>query len=106
MKEIALREKWDLGDIRVSKLDVKKAKFGDLQRYEFRVRFGKSEFVFKLLDQVSGWKRFEKVGNESDFQELVSEISSRASVLDSFKIQGPFHLRVVGDHQLTLVLPV
>lgn len=106
LKQIALTEKWNLEDIRVSKLDVRKAKFGDLQRFEFRVQFGKSEFVFKLLDQVSGWKRFEKLVNGSDFNDLVSEISSKRAVLDSFKIQGPFHLRVAGDHRLTLLLPL
>ncbi|KAL3505224.1 hypothetical protein ACH5RR_035065 [Cinchona calisaya] len=108
LEEIASGEKWNLEDIRVSKLDVKKAKFGYLQKFEFRARFGKSEFVFKLLDQVSGWKRFQKLENESDFQYLVNEFSSKANaaVLDSFKIEGPFHLRVAGDHLLNLLLPL
>ncbi|CAI9116614.1 OLC1v1017808C1 [Oldenlandia corymbosa var. corymbosa] len=104
LKEIAKKQKWDLEDIRVSKLDVNKLKFGDLRRYEFRVRFGRNDFVFKLLDQVSSWKRLDGVQNESDFQALVREYSSNA-VLDTLEIQGPVHLRVRGDHELTLNLP-
>ena len=106
LKEIGSREKWDLQEFSVSKLDVKKAKLGDLQRYEFRVRFGKSEFVFKLLDQVSRWKRFEQLENELGFEDLVNKITSKAAVLGTLKIQGPFHLRLAGDHQLKLFLPV
>lgn len=105
LKEIARKGKWNLEDIRASKLDVNKVKFGGLQRYEFRVRFGKSDFVFRLLDQVSSWKRLESVENESHFQALVGEFSSKA-VLDTLEIQGPFHLSVRGDHELTLRLPV
>lgn len=106
LKEIAARERWDLEELSVSKLDVKKAKLGDLQRYEFRVRFGKSEFVFKLLDQVSRWKRFEQPENELGFEDLVSKVTSKAAVLGTLKIQGPFHLRLAGDHQLKLFLPL
>lgn len=105
MEAIAHEGKWDLGDVRISNLDFKKAKFGDVKRYEFRIPFGKNEFVFKLLDQVSQWKRIQRVGNQSEFETLIREINSNA-VLDTFEIQGPFHLLVSGDHELTLMLPV
>lgn len=106
LKGIAEREKWDLQDLRVSKLDVKKSKFGTLRRYEFRVRIGKTEFVFMMADEVSQWKGLHFPNkNESDFESLVKEIGSKAT-LDVLKIQGPFELYATGDDYLSLTLPV
>lgn len=105
MEAIAHKGKWDVGDVRISKFDFEKSTFGDVKRYEFRVPFGKNEFVFKLLDQVSRWKRIQGVENQSEFETLIREINSNA-VLDTFEIQGPSHLLVSGDHELTLMLTV
>ncbi|XP_060200839.1 uncharacterized protein LOC132629122 [Lycium barbarum] len=108
LKGIAEREKWDLQDLRVSKLDVKKSKFGTLRKYEFRVRIGKTEFVFMMSDEVSHWKSFHfpsKNESESDFESLVKEIGSKAT-LDVLKIQGPFELYATGDDYLSLTLPL
>lgn len=98
-----MRQKWNPEDVRVSNLDSKKVRYGNLQRYEISVRFGKSEVVFKLWDdEVLKWRKFKKRG---DFESLVNEVSSKA-VLDAFKIEGPFELRVGGDDELQLMLPV
>lgn len=98
------REKWKLEDVRVSNLDLGSAKYGTLQRYEVRIRIGKSKLVFKLWDQVSRWKIFKKavVG---DFESLANKVSSKA-VLDVLQIEGPFELRVAGDDDPSLMLPV
>ncbi|KAM3341962.1 hypothetical protein P3S68_026928 [Capsicum galapagoense] len=106
LKEIAEREKWDLQDLRVSKLDVKKSKFGTLRKYEFRVRIGKTKFIFMMADEISQWKSFHfHDKNESDFEPLVKEIGSKAT-LEVIKIQGPFELYATGDDHLSLTLPM
>ncbi|XP_018627594.1 protein TUNICAMYCIN INDUCED 1 [Nicotiana tomentosiformis] len=107
LKGIAEKEKWDFEDLRVSKLDVKKLKFGTLRKYEFRVRIGKMEFVFLMSDEVSQWKDFNFLNkNESDFESLVKEIGSKAT-LDVLKIHGPFELYATGDDDyLSLNLPL
>ncbi|KAL3340525.1 hypothetical protein AABB24_028920 [Solanum stoloniferum] len=106
LKGIAEREKWDLQDLRVSKLDVKKSKFGTFRKYEFRVRIGKTEFVFMMADEVSQWKSFHFPNkNESDFESLVKEIGSKVT-LDVLKIQGPFELYATGDDYLSLTFPL
>lgn len=106
LKGIAEREKWELQDLRVSKLDVKKSKFGTLRKYEFRIRIGKTEFVFMMADEISQWKSFQfHDKNESDFESLVKEIGSKAT-LDVLKVQGPFELYVAGDDYLSLNLPL
>ncbi|CAN4092777.1 unnamed protein product [Withania somnifera] len=103
---IAEREKWDLQDLRISKLDVKKAKFGTLRKYEFRVRIGKTEFVFMMADEISLWKSFHFHNkNESDFESFVKEIGSKAT-MDVLKIQGPFELYTTRDDYLSLTLPL
>ncbi|KAI3465378.1 hypothetical protein Pfo_022041 [Paulownia fortunei] len=105
---IATKEKWALEDIRVSELDVKKAKYGSVQRHEFRVRVGKSEIVFKMHEEALEWKKLAvlRKNGSSNFEILVREIGSKA-VLDSFKIEGPLELRVARDKdQLSLMLPL
>ncbi|KAM3217640.1 hypothetical protein P3L10_027083 [Capsicum annuum] len=44
----AKRKKWDLQDLRVSKLDVKKSKFGTLR---------KTEFIFMVADRSISVKK-------------------------------------------------
>ncbi|KAK2992334.1 hypothetical protein RJ640_020327 [Escallonia rubra] len=102
LEAISEREKWNLEQIRVSEVDVGKVKYGNLQRYEIRVPFGKSELVFELWDEVSNWKRFKEGG---DLEALVNRVGPRA-VLDSFEIRGPVELRVGGGHELSLKLPL
>lgn len=98
------RENWKLEDVRVSNLDLESAKYGTLQRYEVRIRIGKSKLDFKLWDQVSRWNFFKKVV-VGDFESLANKVSSKA-VLDVLQIEGPFELRVAGDDELSLMLPV
>lgn len=95
-------------DIRVSELKVKKAKYDIVPRYEFLVRVGKSEIVLKMHEQPSEWKKLAviKKNVSSDFESLAKKIGSEA-VIDSFKIEGPFELQVMGDDdQLSIMLPV
>ncbi|GFS33165.1 hypothetical protein Acr_00g0026730 [Actinidia rufa] len=81
LKAISVREGWNnSGDVRVSKLDSRNAKYGGSQRYEFRIRIGKIELIFKLRDEVSSWKKMKKGG---DFESVVNAVSSMA-VLDAF----------------------
>lgn len=99
------KEKWALEDIQVSKMDVRKAKYGSMRRYEF---IRKNETVLKVYDQVSEWKKLEgqMVNETSIFESLVRGVGSKA-VIDSFRIEGPFELRVTGiDDQLSLMLPI
>ncbi|XP_043711375.1 uncharacterized protein LOC122660223 [Telopea speciosissima] len=102
LKLISLRQSWDLDEIRVSNLDVGKARIGSAQRYEFRLRVGKSDLLFKFPDEVDSWRKLRKTG---EFKSLVSEVSSE-TLLNPFKLEGPFELRVGGDDDLSLVLPI
>ncbi|PSR99731.1 Nuclear receptor corepressor 2 like [Actinidia chinensis var. chinensis] len=103
LKAISVREGWNnSGDVRVSKLDSRNAKYGGSQRYEFRIRIGKIELIFKLRDEVSSWKKMKKGG---DFESVVNAVSSMA-VLDAFRVEGPLELRVGGDDELSLLLPL
>ncbi|XP_073145627.1 protein TUNICAMYCIN INDUCED 1 [Henckelia pumila] len=107
LNAIASKERWSLEDIRVSDLKVKKAKYDVVPRYEFRVRVGKSEIVLKMHEQPSEWKKLAviKKNVSSDFESLVKKIGSHV-VIDSFKIEGPFELQVMGDDdQLSIMLP-
>ncbi|XP_073046105.1 uncharacterized protein [Primulina eburnea] len=102
---IAQKERWALEDI-LSELKVKKAKYDIVQRYEFRVRVAKSEIILKMHDQPSEWKKFGVIKKKllSDFGSLVKKIGSEV-VIDSFKIEGPFELQVMGDDgQLSIML--
>ncbi|XP_059635425.1 protein TUNICAMYCIN INDUCED 1 [Cornus florida] len=102
LKAISVKYKWNLEDIRVSsKLDVRNAKFGSSQRYEFLFRISKSELVFRFRDDVSLWKKLKKGG---DFESLVKEVGSVA-VLNTIRIEGPFELQVGGDDEISLQLP-
>ncbi|KAL0323090.1 UNVERIFIED_CONTAM: hypothetical protein Sangu_1928300 [Sesamum angustifolium] len=105
---ITNKEKWVLEDIQVSELDVKKAKYRSVQRYEVQVRLGKARILLKMYEEVSEWKKMGELRNNetSNFEALARKIGSEA-VIDSFKIEGPFELRVAGnDDQLSLMLPL
>lgn len=104
---IAKKEKWALEDIWVSELDVKKAKYRTMQRHDFRVRVGKKEVVLKMHDEASEWKKLVEIAENgtSNFEALARRIGSTA-VIDSFKVEGPLELMVVGDDdRLSLMLP-
>lgn len=108
LDEIANKEKWALEDIRVSELDVKKAKYRTVQRYDFRVRVGKIEFALKMYDKASEWKKLVGIieNRTSNFEALARRIGSTA-VIDSFKVEGPLELMVVADDdRLSLMLPL
>ncbi|KAH6778866.1 hypothetical protein C2S52_010103, partial [Perilla frutescens var. hirtella] len=104
---IANKEKWALEDIWVSELDAKKAKYRTMQSLDFQVRVGKKEAVLKMNDKASEWKKLAE-GTEngtSNFEALARGIGSTA-VIDSFKVEGPLELMVVGDEdRLSLMLP-
>ncbi|PIN19105.1 Valine--tRNA ligase [Handroanthus impetiginosus] len=105
---IANKEKWASEDIRVSELGVRKAKYSSVHRNEFRIRVGKTQFVLKMYDEVSEWKKLAvlRKNGTSNFEALARRIGSKA-VIDSFKIEGPFELRVArDDDQLSLMLPL
>ncbi|XWS25686.1 hypothetical protein CRYUN_Cryun27aG0088900 [Craigia yunnanensis] len=97
-------QKWELEGLNFSKLEVRKARFGAGKRYEFRIRFGKTHLLFKFPDEVSSLNKFTK-GSGSDFLDFVNEINSSA-LLDSFKMEGPFELRLSPNHQASLLLPL
>ncbi|KAF8409987.1 hypothetical protein HHK36_002507 [Tetracentron sinense] len=97
LKTISVRQGWNLEQIRVSNLDVRNARIGSSQRCEFRLRIGKSDLVFKFSDEVDLWRRLKERG---EFGSLVNEVSSK-TVLNTFKLEGPFELR---DFSLITVL--
>ncbi|XAR61832.1 hypothetical protein NMG60_11016356 [Bertholletia excelsa] len=103
LRAISIRQEWNNSEgLRVSKLDAKNARFGSSQRYDFRLRIGKTELIFRLRDQVSSWKKMKK---RVSFEDLVKEVGSMA-VLDAFQVEGPLELRVRGDDELSLLLPL
>ncbi|KAK9947163.1 hypothetical protein M0R45_012597 [Rubus argutus] len=103
LKQISVKHRWDLHSIRVSRLDSAKVRFGSAQRYEFRIGFGKSHVVVLFSDDVASWRKFRKP--RTHFGSLVNQLSSVAAV-DTFKVEGPFELRVGGSHDLSLSLPM
>jgi signal peptidase I len=84
-------------------LDLRKVRFGSTPRYEFRVGLGKTQLVVKFSDEVGSWRKFRN--GKSDFGSLVTEVGA-LGLLDTFKLEGPFELRVGGDDKLSLLLPV
>ncbi|GMH04064.1 hypothetical protein Nepgr_005903 [Nepenthes gracilis] len=100
LKAIAGRQKWDLEKIRVSKLE--RARFSHSQRYEFGVRIGKNDLLFKFLEKLDAWERFTK---EGEFKDSVKEVRSKA-VLGLVELKGPFELLVLGDDHVSLQLPL
>lgn len=99
-----MKQKWNLEEVRFSKLEVKKIRIGTGRRFEIRIRLGKSRFVFIFPDEVTDWRR-SVGGKDVELQEVVREVNS-SKVLDSLVLKGPFELRVDGDDRLSLALPV
>ncbi|KAG7594389.1 hypothetical protein ISN45_Aa01g031440 [Arabidopsis thaliana x Arabidopsis arenosa] len=104
LKEISVKQKWNLEEVRFSKLEVKKIRIGTGRRFEIRIRFGKSRFVFIFPDEVTDWRR-SGGGRDVELQEVVREVNS-SKVLDPLVLKGPFELRVDGDDRLSLALPM
>ncbi|XP_050367015.1 uncharacterized protein LOC126785385 [Argentina anserina] len=103
LKQISVKHRWDLQTVRVSRLDSGKVSFGSAQRYEFRIGLGKAHVVVLFSDDVTSWRKFRKP--RTHFGSLIKELGSMAAV-DTFKVEGPFELRVDSDHDLSLSLPM
>ncbi|KAJ1419766.1 hypothetical protein SESBI_14903 [Sesbania bispinosa] len=103
LKAISAKQKWDLKEVRVFKLDVGKVRFGTSKSYEFRIGLGKNNLTLKFSDQVSSWNKFRTP--KPDLGSLIRRLGSLA-VLDSLKLEGPFELRVDDLHHLSLSLPM
>ncbi|KAK7291142.1 hypothetical protein RIF29_06054 [Crotalaria pallida] len=104
LKAVTAKQKWDLKDIQVVKLDVGKVRFGTFQSYEFRIGSGKNNnLTLKFSDPVASWNKFRRP--EPDLGSLIHRIGYLA-VLDGIKLDGPFELRVHGFHNLSLSLPM
>lgn len=107
LKEISANKKWELRDIKVSRLDLRRFKFGANRRFGFRVGLGSPNLSLSghFSDDVSSWKKFRKP--RTDFASLIDEVRSFA-FLDTFKLKGPFELRVGDDENdnPSLLLPV
>ncbi|OVA10513.1 hypothetical protein BVC80_8985g50 [Macleaya cordata] len=101
LKAISVRQNWTLEEIRVSDVDVRNAKVGSSQRYDFRIRFGKSDLEFKFSDEVDSWRKLRRKGG---FGPSIYEASSK-TVLNTIDLEGPFELLVDGDDELSLLLP-
>lgn len=80
LKEISGSQKWNLEDIKYSKLEVKKLRIGTGQSFEIRIRLGKTRFVFIFSDEVTDWRRIGG-GKHVELTEVVREINS-TKVLD------------------------
>ncbi|XP_010479168.1 PREDICTED: uncharacterized protein LOC104758062 [Camelina sativa] len=104
LKEITVKQKWNLEEVRFKKLEVKKLRIGIGRRFEIRIRLGKSRFVFIFPDEVTDWRR-SGGGRDEELQEVVREVNS-TKVLDPLVLKGPFELRVDGDDRLSLELPM
>ncbi|KAI3761175.1 hypothetical protein L1987_51586 [Smallanthus sonchifolius] len=98
---ISDREHWKLEEIRVSKLEIEKVKYGRLQRYDIEFKLGNKK-VFSMWDKVSLWKRLK--GRGGDFEVLANQVASRA-VLGSIRIDGPVELLVSGYDEMSLAMP-
>uniref|UniRef100_A0A1J3CBN2 Uncharacterized protein n=1 Tax=Noccaea caerulescens TaxID=107243 RepID=A0A1J3CBN2_NOCCA len=102
LMEISARQKWNLEEIKFSKLEVTKLRIGTGRSFEIRIRLGKTRFVFIFPDEVSDWRR---IGGGVELTEVVREINS-TKVLDPIVLKGPLELRVAGDNHLSLALPM
>lgn len=106
LKEISTKQKWNLEEVRFTKLEVKKLRIGTGRSFEIRIRLGKSRFVFIFPDEVTDWRRSGGRGRNVELDEIVKQLNS-SKVLDPIVLKGPLELRVDGDdHRLSLSLPV
>jgi len=105
LKEISVKQDWDLEGIEISKLEVSKVRIFSSQRYEFKIRVGKSYMLLKFPDEIDSRKKLSKPKSSIDFGDLIKEFGS-VPVLDTLKLQGPFDLWVSGHDNFSLLLPV
>ena len=105
LKEISVKQGWDLEGIEISKLEVSKVRIFSSQRYEFKIRVGKSYMLLIFPDEVDSRKKLSKPKSSIDFGDLIKEFGSMP-VLDTLKLQGPFDLWVSGHDNFSLLLPV
>lgn len=105
LKEISVKQDWDLEGIEISKLEVSKVRIFSSQRYEFKIRVGKSYMLLKFPDEIDSRKKLSKPKSSIDFGDLIKEFGS-VPVLDTLKLQGPFDLWVSGHDNFSLLLPM
>jgi hypothetical protein len=105
LKEISVKQKWNLEEVRFSKLEVKKIRIGTSRRFEIRIRLGKSRFVFIFPDEITDWRR-SGGGSDVELQELVREVNSSKVLDPPLVLKGPFELLVDGNDRLSLSLPM
>lgn len=105
LKEISVKQDWDLEGIEISKLEVSKVRIFSSQRYEFKIRVGKNYMLLKFPDEVDSRKKLSKPKSSVDFGDLIKEFGSMP-VLNPLKLQGPFDLWVSGHDNFSLLLPV
>ncbi|CAN8320914.1 unnamed protein product [Cochlearia groenlandica] len=104
LKEISAKQKWDLEEVKFTKLEVKKVRVGTGRSSEIRIRLGKIRFVFVFAEVVTDWTRRRR--SQVEFVEVVREINS-TKALDPILLKGPLELRVAGDDdRLSLGLPM
>ncbi|KAF3446233.1 hypothetical protein FNV43_RR11412 [Rhamnella rubrinervis] len=103
VKEISAKQRWVLEDTRISRLDLRKVRFGTAEQYDFRVGLGKIHLLAKFSDEVNSWKKFRK--SRHDFGSLLDEVRSMA-LIDTFKVEGPFELRLGVSDDPSLLLPM
>ncbi|XP_062098033.1 protein TUNICAMYCIN INDUCED 1 [Humulus lupulus] len=104
LNQISTKLSWGLDDIKVSRLDLKKLRFGAANRYVFRVGLGKSRISANFSDDVTSWKKFRKPRSHH-FGYLLNNITS-LTLLDTFQVEGPFELRVGAFDNPSLFVPV
>ncbi|KAI6688954.1 hypothetical protein NL676_025782 [Syzygium grande] len=104
VKGICARQRWDPDAVSLSRLDLGRARYGTAQKYELRIRFGKTHLLFWSSDEVASWRKLNATRG-AEFVDLVRGIGS-SPVIGTFKVDGPFELRADGDHEFSLLLPL
>ena len=73
LKEISVKQDWDLEGIEISKLEVSKVRIFSSQRYEFKIRVGKSHILLKFPDEEDSRKKLNKPKSSIDFGDLIKD---------------------------------
>lgn len=101
LKAISTKKGWNLEEIRVS--GIRSARVAASQRYEFRLQIGKTVVVFRFSDEISSWR---KLGKWGGFGLGLGARFGLKPVITGLELKGPVELRVAGDDNLSLLLPV
>lgn len=101
LKAISTKKGWNLEEIRVS--GIRSARVAASQRYEFRLRIGKTVVVFRFSDEISSWR---KLGKWGGFGLGLGARFGLKPVITGLELKGPVELRVAGDDNLSLLLPL